>query len=119
MSVVEILLATAVVPPYIPSVTEKLKGLLARYGRLALLTYMVIFALFYAGFYAAIVAGFRPEGVDGNVGAFGGAYLATKLTQPIRIAASLLLTPLVDAVIQRFRPSADRTVTEPAKSPNP
>jgi hypothetical protein len=90
-------------------VADKLKALLARYGRLALVTYLAIFLLVYAGFYMAIAAGFQPEGVGGSVGTLGAAYLATKLTQPLRIGATLLLTPFVDALLGRLRP--DKTTT--------
>jgi hypothetical protein len=40
------------------------------------------------------------------VGSFTAAYIATKLTQPLRIAATLALTPLVARAYERLRPSA-------------
>jgi hypothetical protein len=105
-------LAAAFPQPYMRQVSEKLKALLTRYGRVAMITYFAIFALVYAGFYAAIAAGVQPEGVGAGVGTLGGAYLATKLTQPIRIGATLLLTPIIDALVRRFRPPQDVPSTD-------
>ncbi len=93
--------------PYMRQVSDKLKALLARYGRLALITYFTVFALVFVGFYVAIAAGVQPEGVGAGMGTVGGAYLATKLTQPIRIGATLFLTPIIDALLRRFRPRED------------
>ena len=42
------------------------------------------------------------------MGQLPAAYIATKLTQPLRIAATLALTPVVARVYERMRPSAAR-----------
>jgi hypothetical protein len=84
---------------------EKLKALLEEYGGLALATYFVIFALTLAGFAIAISYGFEVEGASGNVGLLGAAWLATKLTQPLRIAGTLALTPILAVVMRRLRRS--------------
>ncbi len=84
-----------------------MKTMLARYGRLALFIYFGIFGLVFAGFYTAIVSGFNPEGVGEGASTLAAAYLATKLTQPLRIGAALLLTPVVDALLRRYRPAKD------------
>jgi len=81
---------------------ERFKALLAEYGRLALGTYFAIFALVFAGFVVAIAAGVEVHGTLGNAGVFGAAYVATKLTQPLRILGTLLLTPLVAGVLRRL-----------------
>ena len=81
---------------------EKLKALLAEYGRVAIWTYFAIFALVLAGFVLAIAYGFDIESAKGGAGTLGAAYLATKATQPLRIAATLALTPLIARLVKRF-----------------
>ena len=73
---------------------EKLQSLLSEYGGVALVTYIVIFALTLFGFYTAIQSGFKLDGVTGEAGTIGAAYLATKATLPIRVGATFLLTPI-------------------------
>lgn len=77
--------------------------MLARYGPVALGVYLVIFVLTMAGFWTAIRLGYRPDSVSGTAGTLGAAWLATKLTQPLRIAATVLLTPLLAAGLARVR----------------
>jgi hypothetical protein len=69
--------------------------IVAEYGPLALAVYFTIFAVVLLGGWAAIHLGWQPQSVAGNVGTFTAAYLATKVTQPFRIAATLVLTPVV------------------------
>ena len=71
------------------------KEMLAQYGGVALTTYLTIFALVLCGFALAIQVGFQVEGTAGSTGVWVGAYLATKLTQPIRIGVTLALTPFI------------------------
>ncbi len=73
---------------------EKLQSLLSEYGGVALGTYIVIFALTLFGFYTAIQSGIDVEGVTGEAGTIGAAYIATKATLPIRVGATFVLTPL-------------------------
>ena len=77
------------------------KSILAEYGGVALAVYLTIFFAVLGGFWIAINMGWRPASAAGNVGTFTAAYLATKLTQPLRIAATLALTPLVAKVYER------------------
>jgi hypothetical protein len=84
---------------------ERLKRLGAEYGQLALWVYFGIFALVFVGFALAIRAGVEVEGAAGSAGVWGAAYVATKLTQPLRIAATLALTPVVMTLWRRFAPS--------------
>lgn len=79
----------------------KLKQLLAEYGPVAVWIYLTLFFGVLVGIYLAINAGWAPKGVAGNAGAWTAAYLATKLTQPLRIGATLVLTPLVGRLWQR------------------
>ena len=85
----------------------KLKQILAQYGPLAFAIYMTLFFGVLMGFYLAINAGWAPESVAGRAGAFTAAYLATKLTQPLRIAATVVLTPLIGRLWQRKRPAVE------------
>lgn len=85
----------------------KLKQLLAEYGPAAAAIYFTLFFGVLVGIYLAINAGWAPEGVAGNAGAWTAAYLATKLTQPLRIAATVVLTPLVGRLRQRGGPKRE------------
>jgi hypothetical protein len=80
---------------------KRLKELLAEYGKLALYVYLVIFGLVLAGFALAISMGIRVESAAGKAGVWGAAWLATKVTQPLRILATLALTPLVARLLRR------------------
>jgi hypothetical protein len=88
----------------------KLKELLEEYGRVALYTYVVIWLAVLAGFVVAISLGFRDAGAAEGAGVLLSAWVATKLTQPLRIAATLGLTPLVAAVLRKWKrpPSTDQ-----------
>ncbi len=68
---------------------ERLKALLAEYGQLALYTYLGLFLVVLAGFIVAIKAGFAVASTSGTLTLVGAAWLATKATQPLRIAATL------------------------------
>lgn len=78
-----------------PSLRQRLNELFLEYGRVAIWTYFGIFALVLLGFAVAIRFGFHSGTTAGAVGVWGAAYVATKLTQPLRIAATLALTPLL------------------------
>jgi hypothetical protein len=82
---------------------EKLKALLAEYGNVAMYTYLALWLLTLAGFALAISFGFKTEGAASGLGLIGAAWLATKLTQPLRIAGTLLATPLVAAGLRKLR----------------
>jgi hypothetical protein len=82
---------------------KTLKNILAEYGGIALTLYLAIFFIVLGGFWVAIQMGFRPMGSGGRVGAFAAAYIATKLTQPLRIGLTVLLTPIVARVYERVR----------------
>jgi hypothetical protein len=83
---------------------EKLKILLQEYGRIVLWVYLVIWLVVLAGFAFAISAGFNVKSVSASgLGVLGAAWLATKLTQPLRIAGTLALTPVVATVLKKWR----------------
>ena len=85
---------------------ERLKTLLAEYGRLALYTYFVLFAVVLVGFVLAIRMGIHVDSVKGKAGVWGAAWLATKITQPLRILATVALTPLVAQLLKLKKKSA-------------
>jgi hypothetical protein len=94
----------------------KLKLLLEEYGRVAIWVYLVIWLTVLAGFAIAISAGFNVNGGPAGMGVLGAAWVATKLTQPLRIGATLLLTPAVAAVHIRWR---GRAKAPPEQDPTP
>ena len=76
---------------------------MAKYGPIALAVYLGIFVLTMTGFSIAIMQGFEVEGASSTAGIFGAAWVATKLTQPIRIGATLALTPLIGKALERLK----------------
>jgi len=93
-------------PPTTPNVRtlrERLKELLVEYGSLALWVYFGLFGVVLVGFTIAIQAGVKVESAAGTAGTLGAAYLATKLTQPLRILGTLVLTPLVVRIARRLK----------------
>jgi hypothetical protein len=90
--------------------SERLKALVVEYGSLALWVYFAIFALVLFGFAAAISMGVHVASRAMTVGTWGAAYVATKITQPLRIAATLVLTPVVMKVLRlKKRPRPQET----------
>lgn len=94
------------------------KNILAEYGTTALVVYLVIFSVVLLGFWVGIRLGWQPESAAGNVGAFTAAYIATKVTQPLRIAATLLLTPFVARVWERVTGRAPAPAGTPPAEPS-
>ncbi len=80
---------------------KTIQTLLTEYGAVAVVIYFAIFFAVLGGFWAAIRFGWRPTSAGGSVGAFTAAYIATKLTQPLRIGATLVLTPIAARVYER------------------
>ena len=84
---------------------KTLKNVLAEYGAVALVLYLVIFAMVLGASYFAIRSGWAPESAAGRTGTFAAAYIVTKLTQPFRIAGTVALTPVVARLYERMRRS--------------
>ena len=79
---------------------SKVQNLFTEYGRIGIIVYFTIFFLTLFGFWTLLTAGVDIRTWPflsnlGDFGAFGLAYAATKITQPIRIALTILGTPLV------------------------
>lgn len=88
---------------------ERLNALLVEYGRVAIGTYFGIFALVLTAFAVAISVGAKVESAAGGAGVLGAAWLATKATQPLRIGATLALTPIVARLLKsRARDAASQ-----------
>lgn len=82
---------------------KTVQNLLAEYGAVAVVVYFAIFFAVLFGFWAAISFGWKPSSTAGSVGVWTAAYIATKITQPFRIVATLAVTPLVARVYERIR----------------
>ena len=81
---------------------KTLKNLAVEYGSVAIVVYLVIFTLVWVGFWAAVRFGWQPGSTMANVGAWTAAYLATKVTQPLRIIATVAVTPFVARAWERL-----------------
>ncbi len=86
-----------------PSLRERLQVMLAEYGGIALATHLIIYALVFVAAAIAIRAGTSFEGVSGSAGTLAAAYVAAKLTMPVRIPITLALTPIVASIVRRWR----------------
>ncbi len=94
-----------------PSLKERMKALFDEYGPVAIGVYFAIFFLVIGGFALAISFGVKVEGTAGTAGTLAAAWVAAKLTQPLRILATLVLTPFVGKFVQRFRKPKPPTPT--------
>jgi len=102
-------------PPAKPSTRERFNALLSEWGPLLVVVYFSIFVIVLVGFATAIKLGFAPESMMGEAGTWVAAYGATKLTQPLRIAATFFITPALGTLLRRFR---RQPVAEPAVAPS-
>jgi len=84
------------------------------YGLIALVVHYVIFVLVIVGFWAAIRSGWQPTNAAASVGTWTAAYIATKLTQPLRIVATLAVTPFIAKLYERItgRTAGQRSTRE-------
>jgi hypothetical protein len=90
-----------------PSLKERLKAHFAEYGWIAVCTYLALSLLTIVGFSIAIGVGFAPSTRTGLFGTIFAGWLAAKATVPLRILATLALTPLIAVLLKRRkRPDA-------------
>lgn len=80
---------------------KTIKHILVEYGAIAVVVYFAIFFLVLFGFWAAIRFGWEPASATASLGTFAAAYIATKVTQPLRIMATLAVTPFIAKVYER------------------
>ncbi len=70
---------------------------------MAVVTYFTIFLATLASFALAIAYGLPVKGAEGGAGLLMASWIATKLTQPLRIAGTLAVTPLVAVALKKLR----------------
>lgn len=90
-----------------PSLKERLSAHFAEYGKVAIYTYLTLSLAAIAGFSIAIGMGFGASSATGVLGTVGAGWLAAKATMPLRILATLALTPLVAMLWRKWRPEAE------------
>lgn len=93
------------------SASDKIKKVLSDLGPIGIGVYLALTALVYALSMALGSEGLQRLGIELPAGAstasvIGIGYVASKVTQPLRIAGALLLTPLVARVMRKKAPAA-------------
>lgn len=85
------------------ALSKRLSDHFAEYGAVAIVVYFTIFFATWAGMTLAIRSGVSVDGAAGETGSIGAAYVATKLTQPLRILVTLAITPFAAMLWDRIR----------------
>ena len=80
---------------------KTLKNIFAEYGAIAVVVYLTIFFVVLVGAWLGIRLGWAPGGVAGAAGTWTAAYIVTKITQPLRIAATVVLTTFIGRLWDR------------------
>ena len=91
------------------------KHVLAEYGVVALVLHYVIFGVVLGGAWLAMRAGWQPSSRIAGVGTWAAAYLVTKITQPVRMIATVALTPFVARGYERVTGRRPRGLGEPRR----
>ena len=86
-----------------PPLKERLAALLKEFGMIAVVIWFSIFVLVFVGAAIAISAGVKVESATGTASVMGAAYLATQALKPVRILATLVLTPILGGLYRRLR----------------
>jgi hypothetical protein len=86
-----------------PSATDRFKGLIAEWGPLFFFVWFGLFGIVLVGFALAIKFGLRVESSAGTWGTWGAAWVATQLTKPLRLGATIVITPALGALLKRLR----------------
>ena len=82
---------------------KTLKEILTEYGAIAVVVYLLLFAVVLIGSYFAIRFGWTTRSAAGTAGIWTAAYIVTKLTQPLRIAATVVLSAFIGRLWERRR----------------
>lgn len=82
---------------------KSLKEVLSEYGAIAVVVYLVLFAVVLIGSFFAIRFGWTAKSAAGTAGIWTAAYIVTKITQPFRIAATVLFSALIGRMWERRR----------------
>jgi hypothetical protein len=99
--------------PPSPSSRQRLRRFFLEFGALGLGVHYFVYLLVLIGF-ALSMGGLSFGGSStlrassGTLGVCAAAYVATKLTMPLRALVTVALTPLLRALIKRVRKSAGR-----------
>ena len=97
----------------------RFRNLVVEYGVIAIVVHYIIFGLAIVGFWAAMRTGWAPTSAAGSVGTWTAAYVATKVTQPLRIIATLALTPFIARIYERVTGRSARLVEPTAEGGEP
>lgn len=81
---------------------QSFKRVIAEYGVVALVIHYIIFGVVITGAYLAMRAGWQPSSRIAGVGTWAAAYVVAKLTQPVRLIATVALTPVVARSYERI-----------------
>lgn len=79
----------------------RLGKLMAEYGNVALYTFLSLSLLAIIGFSIAIGVGVAPSSATGVLGVIGAGWVAAKLTLPLRLLATVALTPLIATLVRK------------------
>lgn len=82
---------------------QRLKQQFTEYPRIAIITYLTLSILSIVAFSIAIGIGAQPSSATGTLGVIGAGWVAAKALMPLRILATLALTPMIAAVVGRFK----------------
>lgn len=86
---------------------QTLKHILAEYGAIAVVVYLTLFTIVFVGSYFAIRLGWTPGSAAGQAGAWTAAYIVTKIAQPLRIAATIVITTFVGKLWENRKSGPD------------
>lgn len=101
------------------SLKQRLSALFAEYGRIAIITYLVLSIGAIVGFSIAIGVGAQPSTATGTFGVIVAGWAAAKVTMPIRILITLAITPLIAMIVlRRRRGAAPAAASEPEPKPD-
>lgn len=82
---------------------KTLKEIMTEYGAIAVVVYLALFAIVLIASYLAIRFGWKSTSAAGSAGTWAAAYIITKITQPLRIAATVLLSAFIGKIWERRR----------------
>jgi hypothetical protein len=82
---------------------KTLKDILAEYGAIAVVVYLVLFTVVLVGSYFAIRMGWTPASNAGRAGAWTAAYIVTKISQPLRIGATVVIATFIGRIRDKRR----------------
>lgn len=92
---------------------KTLKEILTEYGAIAVVVYLTLFAIVLITSYLAIRSGWKTTSTAGSAGTWAAAYIVTKITQPLRIAATVILSAFIGRLWERRRSSLNPKTKTP------